>query len=211
LLNEIPWIDKVDKATRERLFAACHSKIYSPGQTILKAGKVNQGLFIISRGTVRLMKGAQTKALLGKGDILGELILFTGKPGTHSAEAESPVTLLRLNNDNALKLITESPKFAGLLRNMAYVKLAENAMAVDERFAGMDRKQILKVSEEGKTVQAEKEARLHIESDKLFVLCEGLCSSSKNPDLQYHVGDIIAESEIVATEDSVLWVTTLPA
>jgi NhaP-type Na+/H+ or K+/H+ antiporter len=118
LLNSVSWAKDLDKETVKKLANFCQSKIYSNGQTIMKSGSTSQGMFIVVRGNVRIVKGKETIELVGKGSLLGQKAILSNASNIYSAEAESPVTALAISKANVQRLISESSAFKDILEKM---------------------------------------------------------------------------------------------
>ena len=92
--------------------------------TILKQGEPGESLFIIKRGTVRVLIKAPNNnedielTRLKEGDYFGEMALLTGEPRSASIETVTPVALLRLNKSGFETLLNDNPKIALALSHM---------------------------------------------------------------------------------------------
>ena len=83
------------------------------GATIFTEGDLAAHLYIIAVGTVQLVKEIDgvPRGLkqLGKGDYFGEVALFDDAPLWDSAIAQTDCTLLKLEKNRFLSLITQRP------------------------------------------------------------------------------------------------------
>ena len=83
------------------------------GATIFTEGELTAHLYIIAEGDVRLVKGidgtVRSLKQLGKGDYFGEVALFDDAPLWDSAIAQTDCTLLKLEKNRFLSLITQRP------------------------------------------------------------------------------------------------------
>lgn len=118
LLNSVSWTKELDDELVKKLANLCSSKIFSNGQVVMKSGSTSQGMFIVVRGNVRIMKGKETIELVGKGSLLGQNAILTNSSNMYSAVAESPVTALLISKANVQRLIDESNKFKDILTKM---------------------------------------------------------------------------------------------
>ena len=84
----------------------------------MKSGSTSQGMFIVVRGNVRIVKGKETIELVGKGSLLGQKAILSNASNIYSAEAESPVTALAISKANVQRLISESSAFKDILEKM---------------------------------------------------------------------------------------------
>ncbi|GAB5538804.1 MAG: cation:proton antiporter [Salibacteraceae bacterium] len=115
LLSSVKWTKELDEETTKLLVKLCQTKIYSNGQTIMKAGASNQGVFIIVRGNAKIMDGKETVELVSKGSVLGQNALLNNTPNKYSAVSESPVTALLLSKASAERLMNSSAEFRAIM------------------------------------------------------------------------------------------------
>ncbi len=80
----------------------CRDRTFSPGSVMLTQGEQGLGLFIITKGTVRITRknspdGAEeVLATAGPGDIIGEMALLDDLPRSATVTAVDEVTVLLL-------------------------------------------------------------------------------------------------------------------
>jgi len=104
---------------------------FQPGETILDCDQHVDKLFIISHGTVDVMKKGHSEkplAQLGAGDLFGEIELLRG--GTSiacvRASGKTPVDVLTYPRAEFLRIIEESPISAEALGKIVEARLAEH-------------------------------------------------------------------------------------
>lgn len=97
--------------------------------TILKQGEPGESMYIIKRGTVRVLIKAPNNdedielTQLKDGDYFGEMALLTGESRSASIETVTPVALLRLDKSGFDLLLNENPKIALSLSHMLSKRL----------------------------------------------------------------------------------------
>jgi CRP/FNR family transcriptional regulator, cyclic AMP receptor protein len=80
----------------------CRVAKYSPGSVLMSQGEKGLGLFILTKGTVRITRknspdGAEeVLATAGVGDVIGELALLDDLPRSATVTAVDEVTVLKL-------------------------------------------------------------------------------------------------------------------
>jgi CRP/FNR family cyclic AMP-dependent transcriptional regulator len=90
------------------------------GRTIARQGDIGNGLFLIERGTVHIVRDGETVASLGPGEWFGELAVLDRGPRIASAIAEGPVSCLAIAAWDAERLLRAEPDLAiALLRTLA--------------------------------------------------------------------------------------------
>jgi len=86
---------------------------YPKEHLLFAEGEPGHTMYIIQDGSVKITKIVDNKeiilAVLGKGDIFGEMALLEDKPRAATAEVYEDCTLLAVNRDNFSNLIKEQP------------------------------------------------------------------------------------------------------
>lgn len=123
-LERMPFFATLRPDDRRALGALGVLRSYPEGATLAQEGQRSEvGLFIVMRGCVRLTQqsasdGVRPLALLGPGEMFGELALLNDEPRSATATAVTPTlafvtpifdirALLRHNPEVALSLLTQ--------------------------------------------------------------------------------------------------------
>ncbi|MBF0363429.1 MAG: cyclic nucleotide-binding domain-containing protein [Oligoflexia bacterium] len=92
-----------------------HVVNYKAGAILVQENEVSRKMFIVLDGQVRVFKGHLggkiTLAVLGKGEIFGELSFFDAEPRSASVEALSDVSLVVIDGDKSGNELTALPKW----------------------------------------------------------------------------------------------------
>lgn len=113
------------------------SRTFKPGEVIFNEGDDAKGeAFLVHEGKVEVRKqfGAESRLLvvLGKGQLLGELALFTNAPRSATAIAAEPVTLLHIPAHRLEALMRTNPSLAmAIVKDLSGRMLAAEARARD--------------------------------------------------------------------------------
>lgn len=99
------------------------------GERIFREGDAAATIFVVRQGRVRISKqvrgGDKTLAVLGPGELFGEMAIITGAPRSATAEALEDVTVIELDAARFEKMVlSEAQIGVRVLRNMA-ARLAE--------------------------------------------------------------------------------------
>ncbi len=99
------------------------------GSTIFAEGDAPDAMYVISDGSVRIFRGkslfARDLAILGPGDIFGEMALLLEEPRTAGAMAETSCRLMRIDRVGFLELLSAQDRVASkLLFNLARLACA---------------------------------------------------------------------------------------
>lgn len=87
----------------------CH--IFNPDETIIRAGDVGDMAYIILEGEVKVLHPGDNSvlAVLGQGDIVGELAIFMDDVRTANVVATSPVRAMTLHKEVFLEFLRTNP------------------------------------------------------------------------------------------------------
>ncbi len=203
LIQSIHWLVELDAKTQSELSRLCQTRIFSTGQTLVKPGAAT-GLFIIARGSVKVLKNDETVAVLSKGDILGEIALLSGVRSKVKVVAETPVTALSLNQSSAQLLCQESADFENTLWRLAGSRMAVNTMARMQRFQGTDVKSLRREAAKGSVKIYQKAERLNPQG-VLPIMIVGKAHAVKNEKLVFGPEAAITASEVLFDEVSHVW------
>lgn len=96
-------------------------KVFFAGQKIFSEGEQGDRAYLIQDGTIEILKrqpdgGEALLAVVGKGELLGEMALVDDQPRMASARAQSDVSVIIINRATfADKLAKADPFIRGLL------------------------------------------------------------------------------------------------
>ncbi len=110
-LNRVSIFAPLADDETEQLANASTSRVYAPGEAIVRKGKEGNSMFVILRGSVKVQipenSYQKTIGKLGANDFFGEMSLLTGEPRTASVIAEEETEVLQIKKE-ALKPILEN-------------------------------------------------------------------------------------------------------
>ena len=110
-LNRVSIFAPLSDDETEQLANASQSRVYAPGEAIVRQGKEGNSMFVILRGSVRVQipEGNYQKTItnLGKDAFFGEMSLLTGEPRSASVIAAEETEVLQIKKE-ALKPIFEN-------------------------------------------------------------------------------------------------------
>ncbi len=84
----------------------------APGTTFIERGTVEDWLFVVAEGRVRVHVGARTVTEVGPGAVVGEFAVLAPAPRSASATSVEPTLLLRLRRRPFEELLDDSPEIA---------------------------------------------------------------------------------------------------
>ncbi len=91
-------------------------KLFKDGEIIVEEGTQNRTLYVIQSGKVKVVKstkeGETTLAVLGEGDIFGEMSLFDANPRSATVKVMGEARILAIEHEGLLKRIKMDPSLA---------------------------------------------------------------------------------------------------
>lgn len=110
-LNNVSIFAPLSDEEIERLANASTSRIYAPGEAIVRRGQEGNSMYVIIRGAVKVQipenDYQKTIGTLQENDFFGEMSLLTGEPRTATVIATEESEVLRIDKEG-LKPIFES-------------------------------------------------------------------------------------------------------
>jgi CRP/FNR family cyclic AMP-dependent transcriptional regulator len=103
---------------------------FEAGDRIIERGTVEDWLFVVATGRVRVHIGDRTLSVTGPGGVVGEFAVLVPAPRSASATAIEPSLLLRLRREPFEELLDDRPEIARAVI-AALARMLQNA-AEDE-------------------------------------------------------------------------------
>jgi CRP/FNR family transcriptional regulator len=136
VLAQAPLFAALDADAASTLEAVLTTRTLARGHIVFREGDSGDRLFIVIDGKVKISRAAadgreNLLALLGAGEMFGELSLFDPGPRTATVTTVTEATLASLDHDDLRPLLTERPGVAvQLLRALAQrLRRTNEAMA----------------------------------------------------------------------------------
>jgi len=117
MLAQVELFEHLNDEDRIRLAGLIDELNLSAGETLFNAGEPGESLYVVRSGEVELFikdtAGQRIPlAMVGAGEVFGELALLDRSPRTATAIAMADTTLLELDRDDLLLLFESSPTAA---------------------------------------------------------------------------------------------------
>ena len=120
LIRGVALFSDADGGLIESLAAIATEVEFPAERTIARQGEPGNGMFVVVRGRVRVVRDGRPVATLGPGEWFGELAVLDRGPRIASVVADEPTVCLAIAAWDAEQLFLEQPALAvGLLRTMA--------------------------------------------------------------------------------------------
>jgi CRP-like cAMP-binding protein len=111
-LAAVPLFAGISAESMERLAKVAGEQEFGPGQFIVRQGQVGTGLYVILSGSVKVLRGADELARLGRGDFFGELSVIDQQPRNASVQAAESTEVLALASWDLLGLLESDAQLA---------------------------------------------------------------------------------------------------
>jgi len=148
LLSNVPLFESLTDDDVNALAARLETVVYAEGQTIFCQGDDGSSLFVVEDGAVEISYGeGKTKfvlATLFAGEYFGELSLFDRAPRSATATATRPSRLIRLDRDDLVDFVNNSP--AAALRIIG--EMSERLRRTNELMSRQVSRNVLEEAEE---------------------------------------------------------------
>lgn len=99
-LARVPLFVDLGQRELQRLAAACAEREYAAGDVLVRQGDPGAGLFVIESGRVRVMRheegSARELAVMGPGEVFGEMALLDEYPRSATVTAIEPTRVILL-------------------------------------------------------------------------------------------------------------------
>ena len=100
-------------------------KIYQNGEIIVQQGELGDCMYVVQQGQVEVYIENQGKeirlALLGEGELFGEMAIFENEERSANVRADGPARLLTVDKKNFLKRVHQDPSLAfRLMQKMSH-------------------------------------------------------------------------------------------
>jgi CRP-like cAMP-binding protein len=118
-------------------------KVYGEGELIFREGDHGDCMFVIQSGRVEVLlerpEGSTRLAILERGDLFGEMSLFTAQPRSATVRAFDQAQVLTVNKRGFLKRIHEDPSIAFYLLQKMSQRIRKLNVELAELKAGREK------------------------------------------------------------------------
>lgn len=172
LLAEVSWLKDVDHASFHKIAKQFSSKIFNAGDVLLTEGKVEDGMYIIVRGNIKITIKDELIDLLGPGNTIGEVAALNNNKRTATVIAESPLTVLWISSTKLKKLVEEYKEVGDTIWNITAKRYAFYLLRNVSPFDKLTKSQFNKELNKGKVYSINSGEELNL-IDKTAVLISG--------------------------------------
>jgi NhaP-type Na+/H+ or K+/H+ antiporter/polyhydroxyalkanoate synthesis regulator phasin len=206
-LKKVPWVKDIEEEELIIILNKFRSRIYAVGEHLIKKGKNSNDIFIIVRGSVKVMDDQVVKDIFGPGDTVGEMAPLTGIKRTATVTAESPVTSLRLPAEELHLLMNNNEKIATHFWMLAGTRFAENMLGQMEPYNNWTHSDLQNWLLKGKIFKTEAGHTIET-NNQVTVLLSGVAASTEGAKsvMTYNAPALIKEDIVIAKKESIFFV-----
>jgi CRP-like cAMP-binding protein len=132
-LHDLPLFAGCTPEELARIDASLTSVRFPAGTVVVREGHYGAELLIVAEGEVAVTRhspaGEQELAVLGAGDVVGEIALLEGTPRTASVTALTPA-LVYVANPREFAVLMSVPSVAAVIRRAATERQEANRLAL---------------------------------------------------------------------------------
>jgi CRP/FNR family transcriptional regulator, cyclic AMP receptor protein len=123
-LAAIPLFQSLEREHLAALAAVASQVDAQPGQVLATQGEFGHALYAIESGTAHVSVDGRGAAMLGPGDVFGEIAVLAAGRRTATVVASSAMKLIALFKRDVWALERSSPETSGALRRLVTDRLA---------------------------------------------------------------------------------------
>jgi NhaP-type Na+/H+ or K+/H+ antiporter len=178
LLAEVSWLKNLDHASFHRIAQQFISKMYSSGDVLLHEGKIEDGMYIIVRGNVKITINNELIDLLGPGNTIGEVAALNNNKRAATVTAETPLTVLWISSKELKYLVNEYEEIGEKIWSITAVRYAYYLLKDIAPYHKLSKNQFKKELKKGKVLKYDINTKIDLK-DKTAVLISGSVNISE--------------------------------
>jgi CRP/FNR family transcriptional regulator, cyclic AMP receptor protein len=127
VLHRVDLFSGIPGRTLAAVAATAEEVDAEPGSTFIEHGAIEDCLYVVVSGSVRVHRGDRTLVVLGAGSVVGELAVLVPEPRSASVTAVEPTLLLRLRKVVLDELLSDRPELASAVIGVLVARLRSGA------------------------------------------------------------------------------------
>lgn len=118
-LRQVPVFEDAPDAFFEKIKLCLRYEEHPAGKLLIREGQRGDSMYLIREGTIEVIKDFQTIAILGAGDIFGEMALLNSEPRVANVRTASHARVYKLNRLAFEGVIQSFPEVHERIRRLA--------------------------------------------------------------------------------------------
>ncbi len=178
LLAEVPWLKDVDHNFLHKIARKFESKIFNTDTVLLHEGKIEDGMYIIVRGSIKITINGKLIDLLGPGNTIGEVAALNNNKRTATVTAETPLTVLWISSKGLKQLVEEYKEIEDKIWNITALRYAYHLLRDVSPYDKLSKKQFEKELKKGIIKKYKLNEKINL-ADKSAVLINGSVNNNE--------------------------------
>ncbi|MBE9466742.1 MAG: cation:proton antiporter [Bacteroidetes bacterium] len=203
VLRKTEWLKDVDAKLFAKILHHFSSRVFTVGEALMKENEAGDSIYIIVRGTLKVMQGKEVVEILGSGSLVGVQSVLLGRSRTKTVIAESPVTAERIRYIKVLRIVKENEELGIKLWKIAGQKITENLIRKSTPFNTWSEKKLKRWISQGEIVSDKHESILNF-NDSIGILIAGRAFVNNDKKEVIDSPAVIENKEIFLDDDT--WV-----
>ena len=213
-LPTIPLFSDLPKNAFIQLLEQMRMRSVLPGEVVIREGDVDDSMFIVSHGKVKVTKTSEKGsevilAQIGDGAFFGEMALLSEAPRSASVISVEETLLFEVSRDVLNQVVSNFPSVKNILLKFYRQRLLSNLMATSPIFKPLDSEQRKSLIEQFKSREVPANEKLLEEGQKgdgLYMLLAGKVEVSKTTGGKKQVlahlkeGDVFGEMSLLTNQ-----------
>jgi CRP-like cAMP-binding protein len=139
ILERHPLLAHLPPERLGRLAREGEIETWKSGEEIVAEGSLGDALFLVLSGEVAVHRDGKTFAVLGAGEIFGEMSMVEPAPRSANVSAMSPTFLFRLPHDALHRLLIDDPQTASALLVQIVKTLSDRLRRSNHMLSSVDK------------------------------------------------------------------------
>ncbi len=136
-LPAIPLLSDLEPDAFRRVLERMQPRTLAIGEVLFRKGDPGDSIFVITSGTVRVVRDGVDLAELGEGAFFGEAAFFSGEPRNADVVAVTPAELLEIRRSDMEALMERYPGVAQALHAFYRRRVLDGILAASEVFRSL--------------------------------------------------------------------------
>lgn len=112
ILSQVPLFGGLPKKHLREIARVASVRDFYDGADVVREGHKAANCFVIVEGSAAVTKNGKEVAVLGPGDVIGEMAIFDDVPRTATVVAQGELTALHLSRSELLEFLGNHPQVA---------------------------------------------------------------------------------------------------
>jgi CRP/FNR family transcriptional regulator/CRP/FNR family cyclic AMP-dependent transcriptional regulator len=142
IVKNLPIFYDLDSTEIEEVAKICDSKVFHPGEVIMREGEPGGTLFVIKKGDIKITRKIHDQedmvlTILRQNDFFGELSLMDGRARSATATAMTQAELVLIKKEEFDAFVNQNPVCGYKFMKRIALVIGSLLRDMNEKFVGM--------------------------------------------------------------------------